>query len=128
MTVNDYLHLSYIKEGRSFLGVDCYGLCWLYSKFSLKKILPTMLGEEIFTPESTVESIDKNKIVFLQVNIPRKGDLVLFRIMGHATHIGIFIDNNKFLHILDEKNPPKIESVTSDKWLNRLVGIYRYEN
>lgn len=56
---------------------------------------------------------------------PKEYDLVVFNIGGYPVHVGIMVDNKRFIHA-HESCDVAIESVESIKWRSRVNGYYRH--
>lgn len=126
MNYDRYIGLPYKENGRDELGVDCWGLARLFYKQELGIELPsyTELYSGSYDPK-VVAAINYYKDTWTSVETPQPGDLCLFNILGEPSHVGIYIDNGKFLHSRDGKDSV-IESINNAKWFNRLQGFYRY--
>ena len=55
----------------------------------------------------------------------RATDAVLFRVMGHDSHIGIVIGAGRMLHAKPGTNAC-VESYRGPKWAQRIEGFYRH--
>jgi len=126
--VDRFLNLDYKKDGRSFSGLDCYGLVWLYNRIVLRRNLPRFLGKDIYQSSDIEKTVNDNKKLFEEVKDPIEGDLILFSILGFGTHLGVIIKKGKMLHIFNEKSNSCIENYNSVKWRNRILGFYRFTN
>jgi len=51
---------------------------------------------------------------------------VVFRIAGKIQHIGFMIDDERFIHILQDSNVT-IEKLSNPNWNKRVVGFYTYK-
>ncbi len=62
---------------------------------------------------------------FIKVRDLQLHDLILFNIYGNANghHIGVYIGDNEFLHILKPKTVSKIDNIEHFK--NNIVGVWR---
>lgn len=82
-----YLGTAYRSGGYGKLGVDCSGLVYaVYRDFNSTHLPPNT--EKLFNRLSRVGYRDL-----------RAGDLVFFSLNGkHASHVGIYIGDNKFIH------------------------------
>jgi hypothetical protein len=54
------------------------------------------------------------------------GDVVLFRMQGFPSHVGLVIGGGKFLHVLPGREAC-IEKLDSVHWRSRVVGFYRFD-
>lgn len=126
MILNEYIGLPYKDNGREKDGLDCWGLARLYYKEVLNIDLPSYSTEYSGqTNENIKELITQHKDSWIEIEKPVPGDLALFNILGEPTHVGVYIGENKFLHVREGKDSV-IESLLSQQWNKRFVGFYRY--
>lgn len=63
---------------------------------------------------------------FEEVKGPKKlGDIILFKVRGIISHIGVLIDNSYFLHSI-KGTGSALERI--NKWEKLVVGYYRIES
>lgn len=88
---DEWRAVKYKIGGLSKSGVDCSGFVFLTydSRFSIK--LPRSTDEQV----NTGPEISQNKLV--------PGDLVFFKTGKTIRHVGIYIEDRKFLHASTEK-------------------------
>ena len=124
---NDYVGIPYKLHGRDIDGLDCWGLARLIYKDQKDIDLPS-LSEEYFASDDVThnqEVIARHKEGWALVNDYTVGDVALFRINGSQSHVGVIIDENRFIHAR-EGNNVTIEKLDSIQWRRRLVGVYKY--
>lgn len=124
---NDYVGIPYKLHGRDTDGLDCWGLVRLIYKDQKDIDLPS-LSEEYFASDDVShnqEVIARHKEGWALVNDYTVGDVALFRINGSESHVGVIIDQNRFIHAR-EGNSVTIEKLDSVQWRRRLVGVYKY--
>jgi len=83
-----YLGIRYRYGGMNRNGTDCSGLvCMIYNDVAKAKL-----------PHSSRRQRQLGRVVALRN--AKCGDLVFFRggIFGAITHVGIYLDNNRFIH------------------------------
>ncbi len=100
---NEWRSVKYKAGGLSKSGVDCSGFVFLTydSRFSLK--LPRSTNEQV-----TIGSeITQDKLL--------PGDLVFFKTGKWSRHVGIYIEERKFLHASTEKGV-MISSLDDQYW------------
>lgn len=122
---NDYVGLPYKSHGRDRQGLDCWGLVRLVHSEVFDTKLPSFVDTYEDNRESIEESIAQRKEGWKKVDVPQSGDVVLFRVMGHLSHVGIVTQPGYFLHVTEGKNAT-IERLDSVEWSKRVEGIYRY--
>lgn len=127
MNINNYIGIPYSDKGRSWSGLDCYGLLqlWMYHERGVD--LPDYL--EVYTSasdrHSVAEAIEENKVGWTPVKQPEFGDALLFRVLGSPMHVGIKLKGNDFLHAFQNCDSC-VERLDSLTWSRRLVGAYRW--
>lgn len=119
-----YIGIKYQVNGRDYSGIDCYGLVRLVYKEELGIDLPSFIEEGI-NPERTQELILQYREGWEPTETISTGDVVIFKVMGVDSHIAIAISPTHFLHAR-QGYESAIESFSSPKWKNRLVGSYKY--
>jgi cell wall-associated NlpC family hydrolase len=124
----EYLSLTYSSY-------DCYDLVKLFYRRELEIDL---ISDDYLSPNKTsLHGVIRNKdeyknLVqvqkrnFKRVGAPQYGDIILFSFCGIASHVGIYLEDNLFLHT-QEKTGACIEKLSNQKWQKRLLGIYRYD-
>jgi cell wall-associated NlpC family hydrolase len=63
--------------------------------------------------------------------IPSKlqpGDLVFFRIRPGVHHVGLMVDDKRFVHASPSKKKVRLSCIDSDYWQSRLIGAGTYLN
>lgn len=127
MWSNKYIGIPYKARGRDDRGVDCWGLVRLVYAEQYNISLPSLAGS--YDPddqERIGELMDLYREGWEETGTPEPGDIVLFRIMGEPTHLGVVVENNRFIHSILHKNVA-VENLTSLSWSKRIIGYYRYK-
>lgn len=127
--VERYIGLPYTLHGRTFDGVDCYGLCLLvweyeFGLIGLRDAYYTSLQSEIYALSQGLQD-------WRRIKQPIVGDAVLFNYAGRPLHVGVVVQEGWMLHVEnnDCKLRPKYstcERYTAPLWRPRLEGFYRY--
>jgi sulfur carrier protein ThiS len=73
------------------------------------------------------ELINQYKEGWVPVQEPKCGDLILFRIFGSASHVGILVDETKFIHSRGGYDVA-IAELNSTRWQHRVLGYFRYDS
>lgn len=111
MIFNKYIELPYKNLGRDFDGVDCFGLLYLiYRKernISLPDYTELKYDKEWYKNENHI--LDNINDDWIEVSKPFKlYDALIFYNIGWksqiANHIGMYIGEQKFLHILEDRS------------------------
>jgi cell wall-associated NlpC family hydrolase len=91
------------------------------------KDLPTM-DEDYSSIEdrATLQRlITQHSSDFTRVENPQPGDLVLMRVVGFNSHIGLVLEKGNFLHMWKGAGVV-VERLTGPEWRHRIEGYYRY--
>lgn len=108
-----FLGAPYREGGDSPAGFDCSGFTRYV--FGLGQIvLPRLTHDQARAGQAL--SIEKRK----------PGDLVFFTtIAPGASHVGIVVDQDRFVHAPTSSGVVRIESLSAPYWKSRLVGLRR---
>lgn len=123
---NKYIGIPYVDNGRTPEGVDCWGLTRLIYKNEYNIDLPSLVEE--YVPKDTnhvSDLISQYREGWAKMSNPSEGDVVLFNILGHTSHIGVMINDKQFIHCARNISAA-IESIESQKWARRVQGYYTY--
>lgn len=124
MNYSKYLGIPYKENGRDSNGLDCYGLIRMISH-ELGISIP-----EYATPDEQsliYQMYNSEKELFLKLDKPEPNCYVVFSIKPYHIHIGIMIDENKFIHILEKRNVA-IEELNHWFWKEKIIGFYKWNN
>ena len=90
-------------------GFDCSGFTtWVFNKYGIH--LPRSSREQF----QTGTAVAKNKL--------RKGDLVFFRSRRGVNHVGIYLENGKFIHSASNGKTVTISHLEDDYWRTHYAG------
>ena len=124
--VNTYVGVPYKSKGRCREGWDCWGLvCAIYrEQFGIA--LPSLAGRYLDAQDySSVEDTIKISIDdWEEVETKVAGDVVLCRVMGYETHVGIYLGNGLMLHVMDGTDT-HVVNLEMGTWKRRVLGYYR---
>lgn len=128
MLLRDFVGIPYKVKGRDFDGVDCWGLCLLYSRVMLGIELPeyfyTMSG--VLRYSAMHIELERGQAWWGKVEgSPEAGDIHILRVGGIDSHCGIAVSPHEMLHSLHGRNSC-VERVDSIQWRDSLTGSYRY--
>jgi len=130
MWANKYIGIPYKDGGRDIDGLDCWGLVRLVYKNEYNIDLPSFNNEYIITDRERVnELFSQYREGWAIEDSPKEGNVVLLRLFGEESHVGVLINSKQFLHV-NHKTPAAIDSLDSIRWRNRIVafGSYKPEN
>lgn len=126
MWYNDYVGIPFLQKGREKSGVDCWGLVRLVYKEEFDTDLPSFADDYEYDDTERIEQLTAQyKEGWEETSTPKPGSVVLFKVLGHLSHIGIYIGGNKFLHCL-ENHSSVIEDLNSINWNKRFAGFFNY--
>ena len=126
MWSNKYVNIPFKDGGRDINGCDCWGLVRLVYQQEFSIDLPSFSGEyDVNDPKLLHEKIAQHKEGWEVLGEPEPGCVVLFRMFGAESHIGVAISSTQFLHAR-EKYASAVENFSSTEWKNRIVGYYKY--
>lgn len=131
--ISKAIEIPFVEKGRSWDGVDCWGLIFLAFKEVHGVDLPEYTGEYKSTRQlRELQNLISKKSgdSWTQVKDPQKMDCILLSVSGTAAHIGLFIDSNgNFLHIERNRNA-YIDNINNLMWqgpgYSNIRGYYRY--
>lgn len=126
MLYEKYIGIPFKANGRTEEGLDCWGLTRLIYSREYSIQLPSFSGDYVIEDDQRIqELISQYKEGWESKDPPSEGDIVLFRILGELTHIGVMISTTQFIHVREGSNTV-IDSITNTKWKNRVIGFYKY--
>lgn len=125
--VAEYIGIPYLEHGRSRSGCDCWGLVRMVLTEHFSHVLPSLSEEyESVNSELTAALIDRHKPTVQAERVDEffPGDIVVFRVLGLPSHVGVIVGPNYVLHI--ERGAASIaERLDSRRICSRIEGIYR---
>ena len=126
MWQNKYVGIPYKEKGRDLNGIDCWGLLRLVYSEEFNIDLPSFVSEYIENDAASIqELVAQCKEGWELVDAPVPGCLVLFRVLGTESHVGVAVSDTQFLHARQGQDSA-VESFDSRAWANRIVGYYKY--
>lgn len=126
MNFEKYIGIPYVEKGRDETGADCWGLVRLIYKNELNIDLPSFSAEYDTSDNERLEELfAQYKEGWESTDSAEVGDVVIFRVFGYESHIGICIGENKFLHVREGRDTV-IESLDNPKWSKRITGFFKY--
>ncbi len=128
----DLLGVPFAYQGRGPDEYDCYGLnIELHRRIGVEVPdykSPTKL-------EDIARLIDTEKTLWHEVwkkdnNTPREADIplhstLLFKVNGLASHVGMKISGNRFIHTWEGVGGVLVERISL--WKHKILGVYQYD-
>lgn len=122
---NDYVGIPYKLTGRTREdGLDCWGLVRLIHQEQFDIELPSF-SEEDHSAENVREVMASQRENWVHTDDPKIGDVILLRVLGSASHVGLYLGDKQFIHAKEGINSA-IERIDSMAWEKRIIGFYRY--
>jgi cell wall-associated NlpC family hydrolase len=114
-TALGYQGVPYRNGGSDPSGFDCSGFVqWVFAQHGMA------LPREVRDQFGVGIPIDRDDV--------RAGDLVFFETVTRgASHVGIALDNETFIHAPSSRGVVRIERYTSDYWKKRYLGARRVQ-
>lgn len=129
MMLDRYVGIPFLDRGRTFAGVDCWGLVRLVYRGELGVELPAYESLYRTVDERTgvelLELVERKRGAWQQVEAPETFDLVLLRIAGVPCHVGVALPGGRMIHCARGADS-RIESYRGPKWAPRVEGFYRH--
>lgn len=132
MTLDDFVRRSigvpFLIGGRDYTGWDCWGLILIAYRDVFKIQLGSYSDEynEDVTYNELANLIDAEKPSWVPVvGKPRDGDVSLYRIGRHSSHVALVVRRTGMLHCECRVNT-LLEPLDNILWKNRHVAYYRH--
>lgn len=125
--VGKYIRIPFLDRGRDFDGCDCIGLVLLVFRTEYGIELPDPAYHLDLSSEEIARLIDVNQPLFNAVKIepPKEGDIVLVWKNGYPSHVGIYLEDGRMLHVT-ERLGTLCEKIGSPTLKEHMVeGFYR---
>lgn len=121
-----YIGIPFKPNGRTEEGLDCWGLTRLIYSREYNIELPSFSSEYVIEDNNRIkELIAQYKEGWGSKDTPAEGDVVLFRVLGDLTHMGVMISNTRFIHVREGSNTVT-DDITNTRWKNRVIGFFKY--
>ncbi|HEX2533242.1 MAG TPA: C40 family peptidase [Chitinophagaceae bacterium] len=113
--IDEWFGTRYQYGGTSKSGVDCSALT--------QSLFQSVYGHTL--PRTAREQFDAS--VKISRTELREGDLVFFNTRGGISHVGIYLQNNKFVHASSSEGVT-ISDLFDEYWMKRFMGVGRPES
>lgn len=112
--IDDWYGIRYQLGGSTKKGIDCSALVQLFYSTLYGITLPRTAKEQ----HKAARPISRTEL--------QEGDLVFFNTRGGVSHVGIYLQNNKFIHAASSQGVT-ISDLFDDYWMKRLIGVGRID-
>lgn len=112
--IDDWYGTRYQLGGSTKKGIDCSALVQLFYSTLYGITLPRTAREQY----KAARTISRTEL--------QEGDLVFFNTRGGVSHVGIYLQNNKFIHAASSQGVT-ISDLFDEYWMKRLVGVGRID-
>lgn len=127
INLSRYIGIPFVPNGRSFSGVDCYGLVYLFMKNEFNTAIPILDG--VYDEQDGARNDSMADLAVSTGWEPSERlerSIALFKIFGFPAHVGILLSKNRMLHAVIG-HCSSIERYDSLKWNKRLYGVYSWD-
>ena len=111
-TIDNWYGTRYRYGGTSAKGIDCSAFMQVLSSYAFGWMLPRTAHEQY----ASMVKISKEDL--------KEGDFVFFNTRGGVSHVGMYLQNNKFVHSCSSRGV-SIGSLDDKYWGARFVGARR---
>lgn len=110
--IDEWYGTRYRLGGNSKNGIDCSAFTQLFFATIFDFELPRTAREQY----QKVKKISRTEI--------RQGDLIFFNTTGGVSHVGVYLQNNKFVHA-SASSGVTVSDLYDPYWLRRFIGVGR---
>lgn len=124
MSYEEFIGIPFVFKGRDKRGVDCLGLVWAYLRSRGIRIpdtdgIPMQYDKQ---PDYLQRAMGALSSFCDRVMSPEPNDIIVMRLPGGYTHLGVMVDQDNMLHVLKDR-PSGLEPVL--KYRRRVVAAFR---
>ena len=112
--MDEWFGTRYRLGGTSKTGIDCSALMQVFFTALYGVSLPRTAREQY----QASRRISRTEL--------KEGDLVFFNTTGGVSHVGMYLQNNKFVHA--SSSGVTISDLFEDYWMKRFIGVGRMED
>lgn len=111
--IDKWLGTPYRYGGSTKKGIDCSAFVQLMYAGLFGVALPRTAREQF----GATDNISKNNL--------QEGDLVFFNTRGGISHVGFYLQNNKFVHAASSGGV-MVSDLSEEYWEKRFIGVRRH--
>ena len=113
--IDDWYGTPYRLGGTTKKGVDCSA----FSQFLFAAVYGLTIPRTAREQYSLTSRISRTQL--------KEGDLIFFNTRGGVSHVGIYLQNNKFVHA-STSGGVMISDIFEEYWARKFVGVGRLKN
>lgn len=133
MDLSKWVGIPFADRGRTLAGADCWGLACLVYAEALFIALPSYADE--YRELADRDRHDLHRVIQahrgewreIEPGKERGGDIVILRVAGAASHIGIVARTGQMLTVRRDQ-ASAIESYRSIRWRSRVDAFLRHKH
>ncbi|HEX2608032.1 MAG TPA: C40 family peptidase [Flavisolibacter sp.] len=111
--IDEWFGTRYRLGGTTKSGIDCSALMQVFFSGIYGITLPRTAKEQY----NFSSRISRTEL--------KEGDLIFFNTIGGVSHVGMYLQNNKFIHA--SSGGVTISDLYEDYWMKRFIGVGRVE-
>jgi lipoprotein Spr len=112
--INEWYGTRYQMGGTTKAGIDCSAL--------VQVVFSSVYQTEV--PRTAREQYKASRLI--SRTELKEGDLVFFNTRGGVSHVGIYLQNNKFVHA-SSSGGVTISDLYDEYWLKKFIGVGRID-
>lgn len=113
--IDEWYGTPYRLGGTTKKGIDCSA----FSQFLFAAVYATAIPRTAREQYKLTNRISRTEL--------REGDLIFFNTRGGVSHVGVYLQNNKFVHA-STSGGVMISDVFDQYWVRKFIGVGRLKN